>query len=365
MRETPPAWFNARIDQAPSWATDVPVTPAAIDGLARLWAAPETRPTMVQLWNAFRASEVHFRRALPQVGTARLKEISPWELVHYLVTALGVDQGITTCTPDLPDLPRRDKAVLYYQAMLMGFLGNAFRHRVPPPRAVEWAVMKALGGAACYAMGPLVVAEIRQRGTAHPGGYGVSMLELLRRAEHLAPIFGQPDARIADGLIQEARNRAASLLKRSGLRRPARGRTRSVFEDFREGMPGQAVITAAKHWGAVNLFELLARSLAGELDHAGQAIAGDVADAARSRAWRTIELHFTEDGASQLPDRAGRGRLLDLERRASADPELHRYLEAASDGADRKTVARRLGRSVRYVANYRARLKKLAEDLPP
>lgn len=355
--------FELRAAETPPWAT-LRVSLTTIEWLAAQWAAPDA--LMARVWGAFRSSEAHFRAQLPKVGPERLAAVSSRELVKYLVVAAAIDQGITGCTPDLPDLPRRDKAVLYYQAMLMGFLGNAFRRRVPPPRALEWVVMKALGGAACYAMARLLTTEARRRGARHSGGYSAALLELLRRSERLVPLFDVGDAQIVDGLTQAARGRAAALLKGRGLRHQVL--------DFLEGLAGQAAVTVEKEWGAVDPLDLVARAMDGELDHAGQVIAYDVADAARpATRWRELQIDIAEEEVERIPDRAGtqpgdqdaQDRYRDLRRRAAAaDPKLQRYLEAASDGADRKTIAARLGVSTAYVDKCRARLKKLAEDLP-
>jgi hypothetical protein len=45
-------------------------------------------------------------------------------------------------------------------------------------------------------------------------------------------------------------------------------------------------------------------------------------------------------------------------------PELARYVVEAATGASRAEIARRLGKSLSYIDKLRARLKKLAKDLP-
>lgn len=355
--------FDLRADETPPWAT-IRVSLRTVEWLAGQWATTATHALMTWVWGSFRSSEAHFRAQLPSIGKDRLAAISSRELVKYLQVAAAVDQGITECTPDLPDLSRREKACLYYQAILMGSLGNAYRARIPPDRAVEWAVMKALGGAACYAMGPLLGSEIGQRGAQHRGGYAAALLELLRQAGHLVPLFGVQENEIVDEVTRAAKFRTASLLTELPSQQ---------IKDFIAELAGHAMFTVVKEWGAVDPLELVARALAGELDHAGQAIAYDVRDTARPAIrWRELELDFTEEQFESIQDRAGvqpggqdaRDRLQDLRRKAAAaDPRLQRYLEAASDGADRKTVAARLGVSIAYVDKCRSRLKKLAEGL--
>jgi hypothetical protein len=359
MIANPPQWFDVRADAPSPWAS-VRVSIEAIEWLAQLWAASETHEAMVALWGSFLASEAHFRAQLPNVDLTTRG--TSWELIKFLHVAAGVDQGIAGCVPDLPALPRGDRARLYYHGILMVSMGHAYKTGVSTSAAVEWSVMRALSGAVCYAMGPLLAREIRRRGEKHSAGYGAALLELLRRAEHLLPLFGVGEREIADRAARATRSQTARVLKRRGL-------SYSQIEDFLEGLPGQATETVAKEFGAVDPLVLMGRATEGGLNHAGRAIVFDAADAARPAIrWRELELTFTEEevgGIAQPGYQDAQDRLQDLRRRAAAaDPKLQRYLDAACDGADRKTVAARLGVSTTYVDKCRARLKKLADDLP-
>jgi hypothetical protein len=332
----------------------VRVNAEVVDILRYIWSADGTSQVMLATWRAFRASEAHFRSSLPTTGASRLAKKTAPELLMLLHAAAGVDQGITECAP--AEISRVAKAALYYNILLVRVLGAAWRGPVSPEEAIRSTVGKISALACTYAIGPLVASEIRRRGAQHAIGFNAALLELMRQAGAFSTLL-VPDE---EAVLRTLTRSALRLGRRLGLQHR---------EDI-EGLSSQAAITIAKECGDTDPLQLVARALAGELDHAGRAIAFDALDAARpARRWREIELHF--EALEEVPDRAtlpharaAADFARELHRKAAAgDPRLARYLEAAADGADRKTVAARLGVSMAYVDKCRARLKKLAATL--
>jgi hypothetical protein len=344
------------------------VTAEGVEFMARLWAAPATNPLMRYLWGGFLSSEAHFRERLSDVNWER---VTPWHLIQFVHVGASVSDGIESCTPELPDLARGDRARIYFHAVLIAAFRYSIESGVPSQvldsagevPAVRWAVMKALSGAACYAMVPHVRRELSRQGEAHVG-YAAALLEIGRRADHLAPIFGTVDADLIGRLTGGRRSRMRRVLAEQGL-------NKSLIVDFLNGLAGQATITAASRWGHVEPLELLGRALQGELNVAPMAIQDDLGEAARRPSrQRQFEVSFERrpsgsQGRQPLdpPDLAMKPdaevEYQDVLKRLAADPKLWAYVHAAVDAETQVEAAQALGVTDRTVRNLRQRLEAL------
>jgi hypothetical protein len=364
----PPEWFNVRAAQPPPWA-DVRVTAEGVEFMARLWAAPATNPRMRYLWGAFLSSEAHVRERLPSVTWERF---SPWQLIQFVHVGAGVNDGIGACTAELPDLARGDRARIYFHAVLIAALRYSVESGVPSEvldsdgeiPAVRWAVMKALSGAACYAMAPYVKREVARRAKDHVG-YAAALLEVSRRADHLTPIFGVADAEAIGRLTWGQRRPVRRALERRGL-------NPSLIDDFLDGLDGQAVITVADNWGQVDPLELIGRALEGDLNVAPMAIQNDLKDAARRPSkQRRFEVNFERRPSLRDPDPEpfdhpdgamkpdAEAEYQELLARVAADPRLWGYVLVARDAETQAQAARALGVTDRTVRNLQQNLKAL------
>jgi hypothetical protein len=135
-----------------------------------------------------------------------------------------VAAGIVDCVPDLPDLSRPDKARVYFNALITAAFRYARERGLGAPAdlaeeawrrlakefgepiasAGRFAVTAVLSSAACSALAPYVVRELQRRAARHIG-YGAAVLELLRRAEHLARYLACRTRRISSHRPRRAR----------------------------------------------------------------------------------------------------------------------------------------------------------------
>jgi hypothetical protein len=226
--------------------------------------------------------------------------------------------------------------------------------------------MKALSGAACYAMTPHLVREFEQRGKDHIG-YAAALLELSRRAEHLSPIFGEVGEETIRRLTG-GRGELRSHLERKGL-------NAAQISDLLDGLAGQAALTVERRWGLVEPLELLGRALEGGLNIAPRAIRDDVTEAARPHSrQRRFEVSFERRSSgspgpegtdpcdvAMRPDAEAEYRELLTE--IEKNPELLGFvLEAASADTQIET-AKKLGVTDRTVRNLRQKLLKTLHGL--